>query len=279
MLVTKLIALYLICINSLVSLCGLITHLLSIYKDEFLKKEMKRRFPRATFLHGAYANKDCSIGEGAVVGEKVQVDSSSIGDRTQVASGVFIARSEVGQDSILLKDTMLVYVKFGRRSFVAPKTHLQNCTVGNFCSIGPEVRAGMGFHPSRDFVSTYPAFYRKENGGCLNSFVGEDLFEDTEAIEIGNDVWIGASVMILDGVRIGNGAIVAAGAVVNKDVPDYAIVGGVPAKLIRYRFDTKDIEFLMKLAWWDRGEPWIIEHAKDFRNIEILKSKLSAPDT
>ena len=87
-------------------------------------------------------------------------------------------------------------------------------------------------------------------------------------VEIGNDVWIGSHVLILDGVTIGDGAVVAAGAVVTKDVEPYAIYGGVPAKLIKYRFPPKTIEMLLKMKWWDKEEKWIREHTEDFEDVE-----------
>ena len=75
-------------------------------------------------------------------------------------------------------------------------------------------------------------------------------FAEYRPITIGNDVWIGARAMVMDGVEVGDGAIVAANAVVTKDVPPYAIVGGVPAKVIRYRFAPEKIEALQLLQWW-----------------------------
>ncbi len=77
-------------------------------------------------------------------------------------------------------------------------------------------------------------------------------FQDYQRIEIGNDVWIGARVVILDGVKIGNGAVIAAGAVVAKDVPPYAIVGGVPAKLIRYRLTPERLDEITRTEWWNK---------------------------
>nr|WP_302694185.1 CatB-related O-acetyltransferase [uncultured Prevotella sp.] len=85
---------------------------------------------------------------------------------------------------------------------------------------------------------------------------------------MGNDVWIGSSVIILGGVTIGHGAIIAAGAIVNKDVPPYAIVAGVPARIIRYRFNDEQIEKILKDPWWKKSEQWLRERVKDFANIQ-----------
>lgn len=85
-------------------------------------------------------------------------------------------------------------------------------------------------------------------------------------VRIGNDVWIGANAVILPGVTVGDGAVIAAGAVVTKDVKPYSIVGGVPAKLIKYRFEPWQIELLLKLKWWD----WPLEKIKE--NITLFQN-------
>lgn len=77
-----------------------------------------------------------------------------------------------------------------------------------------------------------------------------DIVEKPSVI-IGNDVWIGQDVTILKGCHIGNGAVLASNSVITKDVPDYAIVGGIPAKIIKYRFSEEIIKKLLKLQWWD----------------------------
>lgn len=257
------------------SLLGFIRSPFSSCYDGLLGRVMERRFPGAVFRAGAVADRLSSIGKGADIGERAAIGSSAIGAGARVSSGVSMNNSHIGDDTVLLDNVSLSSVKINGRSYIAPGTRMQNCTIGRFCSIGPEVMAGMGFHPSRGFVSTYPAFFRKHNYGCTKSFVNEDLCEEVADIKIGNDVWIGARAVILDGVTIGNGAIVGAGAVVTKDVPDYAVVGGVPARLIRYRYEPAEIEFLLKLAWWDKDEAWIIKHARDFRDIETLKKRLA----
>ena len=97
--------------------------------------------------------------------------------------------------------------------------------------------------------------------------VDEILHTDSgRCLEVGNDVWIGDNVLIKGGVTIGDGAIIAMGAVVVKDVPPYAIVGGVPAKIIRYRFDKEAINKLIAISWWNKPQEWIKQNAKYFND-------------
>lgn len=124
--------------------------------------------------------------------------------------------------------------------------------VGSFCSIGPDALVGgLGRHPT-DMLSTHPAFYSVQ-GQTAVSFAHAPQFEEWIPTTIGHDVWIGARAIILDGVRVGTGAIVAAGALVSRDVPPYAIVGGVPARIIRYRYDETSRGHLEASRWWELG--------------------------
>jgi hypothetical protein len=102
-------------------------------------------------------------------------------------------------------------------------------------------------------VSTSPLFFSTAKQ-CGTTFADSNCFKEFGNVAIGNDVWIGARVTIKDNIRVGNGAVVAAGAVVVKDVPPYAIVGGVPARIIRFRFEDNIIQQLQKLQWWDWSE-------------------------
>lgn len=153
----------------------------------------------------------------------------------------------------------------------------QNCEIsaqiGKFCSIGSHVITVQGTHPV-NMPSTHPAFYSPSKQSGI-TFVSEKLFdEETGKTVIGNDVWIGTRTTILGSVNIGDGAIIAAGAVVTKDVPPYAVVGGVPAKVIKYRFDEDQISKLLELKWWDKDIEWLRENSYLFCNLKKFMETL-----
>ena len=134
-----------------------------------------------------------------------------------------------------------------------------------------------GNHPT-DLPSTSPAFYLSSFG-----FVQEDLINQSayqQKIVIGHDVWIGRDVTLLTGITIGTGAVVAAGAVVTKDVPPYAIVGGVPARILRYRFDEKIRDRLLASKWWLWSDERLKSSVGIFRNVESFRpDERTSPET
>ena len=155
----------------------------------------------------------------------------------------------LGERAYFLPPFMLRNVEIGNYSYLARNAFASNLTIGKFCSIGPNFCCGLGLHPTNG-ISTSPMFYStvRQNGVTLCT---ENQYEETKHTTIGNDVFIGANVTILDGVTIGDGAVVGAGAVVTKDVPPYAVVGGVPAKVLKYRFDKDTINKLLQIQWWN----------------------------
>lgn len=195
--------------------------------------------------------------------------------KLSVGNNVRLTRVKFGWRNTLYSNVVLDNVCLGDFSYVANSSYLFNASVGRFCSIGPEVRVGLSKHPARDFVSSHPIFFSVLRQAQI-SFVDKNHFEEYSPIAIGNDVWIGARAIVLDGVTIGDGAIVAAGAVVTKDVPPYAIVGGVPARIIRYRFDERQIEFLMAFKWWDRDEEWLRRNVIKFHDIQKLMNSFQS---
>lgn len=139
-------------------------------------------------------------------------------------------------------------VEIGDFSYVANNSSASNVKVGRFCSIGPNFCCGLGIHPI-DGVSTSPMFYStcRQNGFSL---CDNNKIEEFRHSNIGHDVFIGANVTVLDGVSIGTGAVIGAGAVVTHDIPPYAVAVGVPAKIVKYRFDPDTVERLLSSEWW-----------------------------
>lgn len=119
--------------------------------------------------------------------------------------------------------------------------------IGKYCSISKHVRLITGgIHPM-NWVSTFP-FRAKLN---LKDKYTDGMPYTKGDIMIGNDVWLGTDIIIMSGVKVGHGSIITAGSIVTKDVEPYAIVGGVPANTLKYRFTQEQIQQLLKMAWWD----------------------------
>lgn len=140
-----------------------------------------------------------------------------------------------------------VIKEIGDGVYIGKGSHIGNCSsIGNYCSISSGVKIGLISHPL-NYISTSPLFYSRRRGILEKSMYVETPNGNTI---IGNDVLISANVLVLAGVKIGDGAVIAAGAFVNRDVPAYAIVGGIPAKVLKYRFEPEMIEELKKSEWW-----------------------------
>lgn len=168
------------------------------------------------------------------------------------------------------------YTQCGKYSYGPLCNHWLVESVGAFCGFaaGSDVTEN---HPV-DLISPHPFLYRgKEANNVFDKYYEEYsspwCFPDVKPhgyvrklrrIKIGNDVWIGRNVLITNGANIGNGVFAGAGAVITKDVPDYAVVLGVPARIVRYRYTPEQIEKLNKIAWWDWPDELIRERYDDF---------------
>lgn len=174
--------------------------------------------------------------------------------RTALLNGtVRFERKVTLYNNVALRD-----VTIGGYSYVAPYGHLLFADVGRYCSIGNNVAAGGSNHPMAA-VSTSPAFYDRVFGA--QAWTPAPYDRRSARVRIGHDVWVAAHARVLPGVSIGTGAVVGMGSVVVHDVPDYAIVVGNPARVVRLRFEEALCARLAALAWWDYDWPAAAEAA------------------
>ncbi|HEX8416856.1 MAG TPA: CatB-related O-acetyltransferase [Methylobacterium sp.] len=143
--------------------------------------------------------------------------------------------------------------EIGAYSYGRPKVRFpesgRRLTIGRYCSIADKVEILLGGDHRLDWVSTYP--FAAMRGLWPDAQASQDHHASRGDVRIGSDVWLASGCLILSGVRIGHGAVVAAHAVVARDVPDYAVVAGNPARIVRHRFAPGIVEGLVETAWWE----------------------------
>lgn len=190
----------------------------------------------------------------------------------------YVAMSPYNREDIVYKGCKIGRYTYGYEKLLEEFPLAES--IGRFCSISSSAKIVTN-HPG-GYITTHPmldAFpFSWENTEHINKMISEyghyennhpagiSMLRNNPPVVIGNDVWIGAHVIILPGIHIGDGAVLAAGSCVTRDVPDYAVVGGVPAKLIKYRFDEKDRKLLKKIQWWN----WSLEEIEE--KIELFYS-------
>ena len=158
-------------------------------------------------------------------------------------------------------------------TFVGPRTQLVHANIGKYCSIGPDCLIGLPRHSLKN-ISTSPIFTSRKNA-TKYSWTNQDTFQEFQQVTLGSDVWIGSRAIIMDGVRIGHGSVIGAGAIVTKDIPDYAIAVGVPARAIKYRFEEKIIKTLLEIKWWDMPEQTLKDNIQIFNMSEFKVEDLA----
>jgi phosphonate metabolism protein (transferase hexapeptide repeat family) len=177
--------------------------------------------------------------------------------------------SRIGTQCEILQNSDLAHTVLGDYSYLGPDGSVAYADIGRFCAIAARVRIGAPNHPmerpSLHRFTYCPEYY------LATAQRDEGFFAQRRAarVNIGHDVWIGHAVTVLPGVRIGTGAVLAAGAVVTKDVEPYTIVGGVPARLIRRRFAPLVAASLLRIAWWDWDFSQIMDRLPDFQSGDI----------
>ncbi len=192
-------------------------------------------------------------------------------------SNIFRGKTEFEGKNGLGASNCIIDSYFGYGTLIGDGNFLDKIKTGRFCSIGSEVKVISSAHPTDVFVSTHPAFYSHRYN--FLSYVGKEKFseilmcDDKFSVIAGNDVWIGDRVLIKGGVKIGDGSVIGMGAVVTKDVPPYAVVGGVPARIIKMRFSESQISELLSQNIWEKPIGWIKENAERFESIDKFLSE------
>lgn len=180
------------------------------------------------------------------------VQDARLGRYTEVGARTSVIESELGDYSYVVNDGQIIYT-----------------TIGKFCSLAAMTRINPGNHPMNRASQSH---FTYRSSAYFNDESDDEGFFDwrrAHRVSIGHDVWIGHSAIVLPGRKIGIGAVIAAGSVVTKDVPDYTIVAGVPARFVRRRFEPKLADRLTRLAWWDWSHERLRQALSEFRSLSV----------
>jgi phosphonate metabolism protein (transferase hexapeptide repeat family) len=191
--------------------------------------------------------KDKRLGQEPFIHPTASVRDSTFGAYCEVGARTSVAESRFGDYSYVVNDSQIIYSEIGR-----------------FCSIAAQTRINPGNHPL-DRVALSHFTYRSSAYGLGDDDPSFFDWRRSHRVMLGNDVWVGHGAIVLPGVSIGNGAAIGAGAVVSKDVPPFAVVVGVPAKVTRHRFPPAIVAALERIAWWDWEHARLGEALADFR--------------
>lgn len=211
---------------------------------------------RETWIDSTCKITNSIFGSGFKCYRNAVVIDSLFGDGVTIGDDTTIARCKVGNNVALNRRSYFNDSKIGGFSYAGSNTTMNFTSIGKFCSLARNVDIG-GFDHDYHKVTTMPMFRFQQLIGGDNPEVDGD-----ELCRIGSDVWIAAGTQVLHKASVGDGAVIGGGAVVTKDVPPYAIVAGVPAKIIKFRFDEKVIAELMDISWWNWPEEVVLQNIK-----------------
>lgn len=193
-----------------------------------------------------------------------------------IKQGAYFNKGTVlGGRNYLGRECYLTHVELGYGSYLAEHGRLIDTSVGKYCSLGPYLRCAFGLHPAKGYPSTHPAFYSTSGAEGFtyadkDSFCEERFADEKRGMKvvIGNNVWIGACVTLTEGIKIGDGAVVAAGSLVKDDLEPYTIYAGVPAKKIGERFTEEQRKALSERGlenWWEKSSAELEKLVKEGR--------------
>lgn len=187
--------------------------------------------------------------------------------------GKAIIRSAIHPTAVVYPGCHVVSSQIGKYSYCSYDCKFENTEIGSFCSISDKVYIGGAEHPL-NWTSTSPVFQHVKHSGPTKRFSRFELPPIKRTI-IGSDVWIGHAATIKQGVNVGVGAVIGSNALVTKDVPPYAVVGGVPAKIIKYRFDEDIITALLNSEWWMMSDEELSKYAYLIKDPKAFLNSLS----
>lgn len=187
--------------------------------------------------------------------------------------GKAIVNSNIHSTAKVYSGSHIINSTFGRYSYCGYYCKFENTEIGSFCSISDHVYIGGAEHPL-NWTSTSPVFQQVKHSGPTKRFARFEVPPMKRTV-IGSDVWIGHAATIKQGVNVGVGAVVGSNALVTKDIPPYAVVGGVPAKIIKYRFDENTITALLKSKWWMMSDEDISRYAHLIKDPDAFLDALS----
>lgn len=190
-----------------------------------------------------------------------EVSGSELGRYTEIGAGCKVIESTLGDYSYLYGDNDVIYAD-----------------IGKFCSIASLVRINPVNHPAFTRASSHHFTYRRAKLGFGEEDMRVTEWRQSKRVTIGNDVWIGHGATIMGGVTIGDGAVIAAGAVVTHDVLPYEVVGGVPARHIKMRFDEETVRALQESRWWEWTHEQLAERVEEFCDVDAFCKKYGKAD-
>lgn len=192
---------------------------------------------------------DSTVGEACQIYRFAECEKSVLGTRTVIGDWSRVVRSTMGVCSRVDRFSLLLGSRMGDYSYTGPYTRILHAEIGKYCSIAWHVTIGPAQHDYKRITSHSFLYDKQFNLMPAEADVPYDRFAGS--CRLGSDVWVGAGAVILRDVTIGHGAVIGANAVVTKNVPDYAIVVGSPARILKYRFEKRYIDRLLALSWWE----------------------------